>query len=112
MWFDDDLIDNSRSAIETLVCLDLDTHDSFVTNTRHRCALACPSGTRQGPNLTDPTCKRKPKTLRRQRSKRHNAASRAAKDLRAPSLDRQHRLPNSSEVKVTERCKAVGAAPL
>jgi len=60
MLFDDDLVENSKGALETLVGANVRStdKDSHFTDTKRRSAPACRSGTRPTTRSTRPTCAR------------------------------------------------------
>lgn len=79
MRYDEDLVDNSNSALETLVSVD-QYHLAFSHPTnRARFASACPSATALTGRLTSPTCAKTTRPMKR--SRRPSAVSRAALHL-------------------------------
>jgi hypothetical protein len=75
MRYDDDLADNSKSALETLVSAPIAIcHSSILTTSRY--VLACPSATVLTGHRMSPTCARATQHMRR--SKMPSVVSRAA----------------------------------
>jgi hypothetical protein len=79
MKYDDDLVDNSLSALETLVSI-LRTISMALWLTNSRSALACPSVTAPAGQHTYPICASQTPLWRRSRAR--NGASRAVWRLR------------------------------
>jgi phosphatidylserine decarboxylase len=79
MKYDDDLADNSLSALETLVS-SIDTLTMAILLTNSRSVSACPSATAPTGHRTYPICARRTRPWRR--SRRRSDASRAAWRLR------------------------------
>ena len=87
MRYDDDLVDNSKSALETLVSAPITICLSWIL-TVSRFVLACPSATVLTGHRMSPTCARATQHMRR--SKMPSAVSRAAwlpRALRDPCLE-------------------------
>lgn len=78
MRFDDDLVDNSNSALETLVCSPFAFLPYEKRLTQLRSALACPLATTPWKVNIPPTCASQTPRFLRKTAPTHSAASRAA----------------------------------